>query len=104
MNALPTKTCVDCFVVLAVTDFPIQHSRDTPYRSKACPECTRARHAAAMSRYRARRRAMRRAVEGRPKPFVPPVDFLSMGEADRSAALVWSLGNRLPGPWDRVAA
>jgi hypothetical protein len=110
MNALPTKTCVDCFVVLAVADFPV---RDGGRRHDSrCAECRRRYWRNAHDRSRTRRGLVvgtrkPRVVDmspSEPKGFVPPVDFLTMGEADRSAALVWSLGNRLPGPWDRVAA
>jgi ssDNA-binding Zn-finger/Zn-ribbon topoisomerase 1 len=96
VNALPTKTCVDCLIVLPLHEFPKKwgRSKDAPYHASTCPQCHKRRNAAAKQRIRERKRLGIRLVDTMPaaRPYVPPTDFLPMGEADRGVVLRWSVG------------
>lgn len=78
MNALPEKRCSRCGYWMPLSYFAERTDRPGKHCSR-CRDCDNA----------ARRRSTSKAVE-RPV-WVPPVDFLSMGEADRGACLRWTL-------------
>lgn len=89
------KTCKECGRCAPVSEFSYPSARGIRFRSQ-CRACFRIANAAAVAASKARR-AQGIAPQPRtnpdawptPQPFIPPTDFLLMGEPDRSVALVW---------------
>lgn len=105
MNAIPTKMCVDCLIVLAVTDFPAREANGRAYRASTCVCCTRRRWRAARIRCDARKGIVRNRTGARgqatkldaPKSYTPkpcPYALPSVG-VQRHAPVRWNVGVRL---------
>lgn len=100
MNAIPTKTCVGCGVCMPLADFPMRDAGSR--RDSRCEPCRKRYWREAHDRSRLRRGKRVGVLKPRvvnlapsmpaARPFVPPADFLPMGEADRSVVLRWSVG------------
>lgn len=101
MNAVPTKMCADCLIVLPASEFPTRMGNaGRTYLCNTCPECTRRRWREAHDRSRVRRgkavgtrrpRVVAVVAETTKPGFIPPRDFLPMGEPDPGIPLRWSL-------------
>jgi hypothetical protein len=77
------KVCTRCNESLPLARFGTRDRGTGPRPNPACLACMNARFKAW--------RANGPSADFLPKPFVPPVDFLPMGEPDRGAVLRWSL-------------
>lgn len=101
-EATGNKTCRCCDQSLPLTQFRIRGDKDCYYPDSHCIACRRGKDN--QQRLIRMGRAPAAEVALIDRSYTPPADFLLMGAADRSVALVGSVGTVVWPEYERRAA